>query len=164
MSIEEEGIDEDEGIRSNEDILPQAIAIKKEQGFPTDTNRIQGSHSWIKRDLFSNRNSLKQAFVLKEILDKPKVPQTFFLGLLAYFSLALDLESVFFTEMLKSSSFCMHLLFHSQVLGNLHFSFGQSSIKPFFFKFFSLVLLLALSLNRVFGNAEAFIQQIHSKQ
>ena len=35
-------------------------------------NRIQGSHSWIKKELFSNRNSLKRAFLLKEILDKPK--------------------------------------------------------------------------------------------
>ena len=64
---------------SNEDILPQAVAIKKEQDFPTDTSRNsrQGTHSWIKRDLFSNRNSLRQAFVLKEILDKPKSLRSF---------------------------------------------------------------------------------------
>ena len=80
LPIEEvESETEDEKLLSNEDILPQAIAIKKEQSFPTDTSRNsrQGSHYWIKRDLFSSRNSLKQAFVLKEILDKPKSLRSF---------------------------------------------------------------------------------------
>jgi len=80
LPIEEvESETEDEKLLSNEDILPQAVAIKKEQGFPTDTSRNsrQGTHSWIKRDLFSSRNSLRQAFVLKEILDKPKSLRSF---------------------------------------------------------------------------------------
>lgn len=65
--------------RLSNNILPQAVAIKKEEDFPTYSSRNsrQGTHSWIKRDLFSSRNSLKQAFVLKEILDKPKSLRTF---------------------------------------------------------------------------------------
>ena len=79
LPIEEvESKTEDEKQLSN-NILPQAVAIKKEEDFPTYSSRNsrQGTHSWIKRDLFSSRNSLKQAFVLKEILDKPKSLRSF---------------------------------------------------------------------------------------
>jgi len=40
-------------------------------------NKIDASHSWIRQDLFSSSNSLKKAFVLKEILDKPKSLRSF---------------------------------------------------------------------------------------
>jgi hypothetical protein len=74
FEYEEEGINEDEEIRSEKivpEVLPQ-MENKGQLGFSTTNNRIQGSHNWIKKELFSNRNSLKRAFLLKEILDKPK--------------------------------------------------------------------------------------------
>jgi hypothetical protein len=74
FDYEEEGINEDEEIRSEKivpEVLPQ-IEKKDQLGFSTPNNRIQGRHNWIKKELFSNRNSLKRAFLLKEILDKPK--------------------------------------------------------------------------------------------
>ncbi len=62
-----------------EEILPQAVAVKKEKDFPSSAskNKIDASHNWIRQDLFSSSNSLKKAFVLKEILDKPKSLRSF---------------------------------------------------------------------------------------
>ncbi|MEC7802858.1 MAG: hypothetical protein VX467_06740 [Verrucomicrobiota bacterium] len=62
-----------------EEILPQAVAVKKEKDFPSSAskNKSDASHSWIRQDLFSSSNSLKKAFVLKEILDKPKSLRSF---------------------------------------------------------------------------------------
>ena len=74
FEYEEEGINEDEEIRSEKivpEVLPQ-MENKVQLGFSTANNRNQGRHNWIKKELFSNRNSLKRAFLLKEILDKPK--------------------------------------------------------------------------------------------
>ena len=74
FEYEEEAINEDEEIRSEKivpEVLPQ-MENKVQLGFSTANNRIQGRHNWIKKELFSNRNSLKRAFILKEILDKPK--------------------------------------------------------------------------------------------
>lgn len=74
FEYEEEGINEDEEIRSEKiapKVMPQ-IENKLQLGFSSANNRIQGRHNWIKKELFSNRNSLKRAFLLKEILDKPK--------------------------------------------------------------------------------------------
>ena len=74
FEYEEEGINEDEEIRSEKiapKVMPQ-MENKLQLGFSSGNNRIQGRHNWIKKELFSNRNSLKRAFLLKEILDKPK--------------------------------------------------------------------------------------------
>ncbi len=74
FEYEEEGINEDEEIRSEKiapKVMPQ-MENKLQLGFSSANNRIQGRHNWIKKELFSNRNSLKRAFLLKEILDKPK--------------------------------------------------------------------------------------------
>jgi len=74
FEYEEESINEDEEIRSEKivpEVLPQ-MENKVQLGFSTANNRNQGRHNWIKKELFSNRNSLKRAFLLKEILDKPK--------------------------------------------------------------------------------------------
>ena len=62
-----------------EEILPQAVAVKKEKDFPSSAskNESDASHNWIRQDLFSSSNSLKKAFVLKEILDKPKSLRSF---------------------------------------------------------------------------------------
>lgn len=62
-----------------EEILPHTAALKSEEDFPTSTQKEQNeaSHRWIKQNLFSGRNSLRQAFVLKEILDKPKSLRNF---------------------------------------------------------------------------------------
>ena len=79
FEYQEEGINEDEEIRSEKivpEVLPQ-MENKVQLGFSTANNRIQGSHNWIKKELFSNRNSLKRAFLLKEILDKPKSLRSF---------------------------------------------------------------------------------------
>src|SRR6056300_1405552 len=74
FEYEEESINEDEEIRSEKivpEVLPQ-MENKVQLGFSTAKNRNQGRHNWTKKELFSNRNSLKRAFLLKEILDKPK--------------------------------------------------------------------------------------------
>jgi len=62
-----------------EEILPQAVAVRKEKDFPSSAskNKSDASHNWIRQDLFSSSNSLKKAFVLKEILDKPKSLRSF---------------------------------------------------------------------------------------
>ena len=54
--------------------LPQAVALKKAESEPTNSSerRSESGHSWVKKELLSDSNSLKRAFVLKEILDKPK--------------------------------------------------------------------------------------------
>ena len=54
--------------------LPQSVALKKAESEPTNSSerRSESGHSWVKRELLSDSNSLKRAFVLKEILDKPK--------------------------------------------------------------------------------------------
>ena len=54
--------------------LPQAVALKKVGIEPVNTSERQAEsgHSWLKEELLSDSNSLKRAFVLKEILDKPK--------------------------------------------------------------------------------------------
>jgi hypothetical protein len=74
FEYDEGGINENEEIPS-EKIIPEALpqmGEKLQLGFSTANNRIQGRHNWIKKELLSNRNSLKRAFLLKEILDKPK--------------------------------------------------------------------------------------------
>ena len=74
FEYKEESINEDEEVRS-EKIIPEALPLmgkKVQLGFSTPNNRIQVRHNWIRKELFANRNSLKQAFLLKEILDKPK--------------------------------------------------------------------------------------------
>ena len=62
-----------------EEILHQAVAVRKEKDFPSSAskNKSDASHNWIRQDLFSSSNSLKKAFVLKEILDKPKSLRSF---------------------------------------------------------------------------------------
>jgi hypothetical protein len=74
FEYDEGDINENEEIPS-EKIIPEALpqmGKKLQLGFSTANNRIQGRHNWIKKELLSNRNSLKRAFLLKEILDKPK--------------------------------------------------------------------------------------------
>jgi hypothetical protein len=74
LENEKGGINENEEIPS-EKIIPESLpqmGEKVQLGFSTANSRMQGSHNRIKKELFSNRNSLKRAFLLKEILDKPK--------------------------------------------------------------------------------------------
>jgi hypothetical protein len=74
FEYDEGDINENEEIPS-EKIIPEALpqmGEKLQLGFSIANNRIQGRHNWIKKELLSNRNSLKRAFLLKEILDKPK--------------------------------------------------------------------------------------------
>ena len=74
LENEKRGINEDEEIPSQK-IVPESLpqmGEKVQLGFSIANSRMQGSHNWIKKELFSNRNSLKRAFLLKEILDKPK--------------------------------------------------------------------------------------------
>lgn len=58
--------------------LPQAVALKKAESESTNSSerRSESGHSWLKKELLSDSNSLKRAFVLKEILDKPKSLRT----------------------------------------------------------------------------------------
>ena len=59
--------------------LPQAVALKKieiESAINSDSHSESG-HSWLKKELLSDSNSLRRAFVLKEILGKPKSLKSF---------------------------------------------------------------------------------------
>ena len=54
--------------------LSQAVASKKIEIEPAiySESHSESGHSWLKKELLSDSNSLRRAFVLKEILGKPK--------------------------------------------------------------------------------------------
>lgn len=65
---------------TNEKDSSRPTSYQKVERVRTETPVTNGliGHSWIKNDLLSNRNSLKRAVVLKEILDKPKSLRSFY--------------------------------------------------------------------------------------